>query len=270
MTHQVGLGLYVANMFKAMNSASMQQEADFQKAGHPGLAPSGPKMSCKEWDILQGLDVRTLLGTYVVNGRDNNWDEAVAELCANCTTSSDLLQNLKTVRRTICRTSHARVVLFPTQDLIREAGKDVTDEELIVFCEDRAHEYEEYDIKGSPDDWTLQEALLLYGSFYILESLDVKWSDYHLFKCNCAHCFQWASCHHVVLASMVCDPNLKCPTKYLTSEIQARRKRGRPGPRKGDRSDGESEEECRSRIEGPSTAMAEVNVFVVFQNVHMY
>ena len=27
--HQVGLGLYVANMFKAMKSASMQQEADF-------------------------------------------------------------------------------------------------------------------------------------------------------------------------------------------------------------------------------------------------
>jgi hypothetical protein len=108
--------------------------------------------------------------------------EAVAELCANCTTSPDLLQNLKTVQRTICRTSHARILLFPAQDLIHEAGDDVTDEELIVFCENRAHEYEEYYIKGNPDDRTLQEALLLYGSFYILESLDVKWSDYHLFK----------------------------------------------------------------------------------------
>jgi hypothetical protein len=64
MTHQAGLGLYVANMFKAMKSASMQQEADFQKAGHPGLFPSGPKVSCKEWDILQGLDVRSNFARY--------------------------------------------------------------------------------------------------------------------------------------------------------------------------------------------------------------
>ncbi len=69
---------------------------------------------------------------------------------------------------------------------------------------------------------------------------------------------------------MVCDPNLKCPTKYLTLEIQAWHKRGLQGPRKGDRSDGESEEECRSRIDGPSTAMAAVNVFVISPNVHMY
>ena len=35
--HQVGLALYLANMFKAMKSASMQQEADFARDGHPGL-----------------------------------------------------------------------------------------------------------------------------------------------------------------------------------------------------------------------------------------
>ena len=60
---------------------------------------------------------------------------------------------------------------------------------------------------------------------------------------------------------MVCDPNVGCPMKYLKSEIQARRKRGRPGARKGDRSDGDSELESRERVvrmDGPSTASVRV------------
>ena len=68
--HQVGLGLYVANMFKAMKSASMQQEADFVKAGNPGLFQSTPnlKVTHDNWDRIQLLDVRTLLCTHVVKG----------------------------------------------------------------------------------------------------------------------------------------------------------------------------------------------------------
>ena len=115
--HQVGLGLYVANMFKAMKSASMQQEANFVKAGHPGLFPSAPKVTHDDWD--------------------------------------------------------------------------------------RIH------------------------------------------------------------------PSLVCPTKYLQSEIQARRKRGRPGARKGDRSDGESELESRERVDGPSTSMEEVSPLLHSYNVYV-
>ena len=55
-------------MFKAMKSASMQQEADLVKAGHPGLFQSTPKVTCDDWDCIQVLDVRTLLCTHVVTG----------------------------------------------------------------------------------------------------------------------------------------------------------------------------------------------------------
>ena len=49
-----------------------------------------------------------------------------------------------------------------------------------------------------------------------------------------------SGCHHVVLASMGCDPKLKCSAKKLKSEIQALQKRGRPGAREGgERSDGD-------------------------------
>ena len=44
----------------------------------------------------------------------------------------------------------------------------------------------------------------------------------------------------------------------METEIQARCKRGRPGGKKGDNSDGDAEGECRQFVKGPSTAMEEV------------
>jgi len=258
-------------MFKAMKSASMQQEANFVKAGHPGLFPSAPKVTHDDWDRIQGLDVRTLLCTHVVSGTGHEWETAVEEICSSdvCRTVDDLFLNLKRVKRSVCRTSHATVLLFPRQSLIREAGIGMTDEGLIAFCGKRAVEFERYFIQGEYDDRSIEDALKLYGSFYILEALEQKWSDAHMFKCNCPRCFQYAGCHHVVLATMVCDPSLVCPTKYLQSEIQARRKRGRPGARKGDRSDGESELESRERVDGPSTSMAAVSPLLHSCNVYV-
>ena len=145
----------------------------------------------------------------------------------------------------------------------------MTDEGLITFCGKRAVEFERYFIQGEYDDSSIEDALKLYGSFHILEALQEKWSDAHMFKCNCPHCFQFAGCHYVVLATMVCDPSLVCPTQYLLSEIQARRKRGRPGARKGDKSDGESELESRERVDGPSTSMEEVSPLFHAYNVHV-
>ena len=124
-----------------------------------------------------------------------------------------------------------------------------------------------YFIQGEYDDRSIEDALKLFRSFYILEALQEKWSDTHMFKCNCPHCFQYAGCHHVVLATMVCNPSLVCPTKYLLSEIQALRKRGRPGARKGDKSDGELE--SRERVDGPSTSMEEVSPLFHAHHVHV-
>ena len=55
-------------------------------------------------------------------------------------------------------------------------------------------------------DWTLEEALGCCESFYVLEALPQKWSNMHLCKCKCPECFKSASCMHVLLAGMVCDP----------------------------------------------------------------
>ena len=46
----------------------------------------------------------------------------------------------------------------------------------------------------------------------MLDALPQKWSNIHLFKCNCFKC---ASCVHILLAGMVCDPSIKVPSKNL-------------------------------------------------------
>ena len=120
-----------------------------------------------EWDIIQGLDVRTLLCTYVVTGRDREWETAVGAICSSdvCRTVGDLFANLKSVKRAICRTTHAKVLLFPSQSLIREAGIGMTDEGLIAFCNRRAQEFERYFIQGHHDNRSIQGALKLYACF---------------------------------------------------------------------------------------------------------
>ena len=111
----------------------MQQEADLVKAGHPGLFQSTQKLTHDDWDHIQGLDVRTLLCTHVVTGSGCEWETAVEAICSSdvCRNVGDLFQNLKRVKRSVCRTTHATVLLFPRQRLIREAGIGMTDERKV-------------------------------------------------------------------------------------------------------------------------------------------
>ena len=51
---------------------------------------------------------------------------------------------------------------------------------------------------------TITEALEVYESFHVLETLPTRWSLIHLFKCNCRTCFIMRYVHIVLLASMVC------------------------------------------------------------------
>ena len=127
-----------------------------------------------------------------------------------CRNVGDLFLNFKRVKRSVCRTSHATVLLFPRQSLISEAGIGMTDEGLIAFCGKRAVEFERYFIQGHYDDRSIEDALKLYGSFYILEARQEKWSDAHMFKCNCPRCFQFAGCHHVAVSYT----HLTLPTIY--------------------------------------------------------
>ncbi len=87
-------------------------------------------------------------------------------------------------------------------------------------------------------------------SFHVLEALPEKWSDNHLFKCNCDSegCFKNASCHHVLMASWVVDPRAECTDRYLGMHIQQRRKRGRPSKKSSELGDA-GEARCRARLE---------------------
>ena len=150
--------------------------ADFARDGHPGSFQATPKVSSVDWDIIQGLDVHTLLCAHVVRGREHKWETAVGDICSTnvCSTVSDLFANLKTVKRAVCRTTHAKVLLFPSQSLILQAGIGMTDKQLIAFCRAGAVAFEEYFIRAHCHDHSIQEALKLYGLFYILEALEEK------------------------------------------------------------------------------------------------
>jgi len=92
-------------------------------------------------------------------------------------------------------------------------------------------------------------SLDVYEYFHVLESLPVRWSRVHYWKCNCPTCFYWAGCHHVLLASMVVDKDIRIPSRYVSQTLQVRRKRGRPGGR----SDlGDDEPAARERAQNSS------------------
>jgi len=69
----------------------------------------------------------------------------------------------------------------------------------------------------------------------------------HLFKCNCPEFYKRASCHHVLLAGMMCDKDIRIPDQYLDTRLQGRRRRGRPSRNPSEVGDvGESR--CRIRL----------------------
>ncbi len=98
--YQVELGVYMAGMLKTMRSCAKQQAADFKLADHENFFPSKPKAESGDWDLLQTLDVRTLLFTVVVSGDGAVWDSAVASICADVENFSQLVDKLNHVKRT--------------------------------------------------------------------------------------------------------------------------------------------------------------------------
>ena len=131
---------------------------------------------------------------------------------------------------------------------------DISNAELVALMSNAAKMYARYFVNGhlqnpSPagTDWTLEEALGCCESFYVLEALPNKWSNMHLFKCNCPECFKFASCVHILLAGMVCDPSILVPSKNLGITLQCRRARGRPST-KGSEVGDAGEARARARI----------------------
>ena len=125
-----------------------------------------------------------------------------------------LLHNLREKDRRISSTVHASVLLMLTQKYLREfidhplAGVDEASGQYFVLLVQFKRMFMD---NGMFDSETLDYALQVYESFHVLEALPSRWSAQHLFKCNCSTCFQYASCPHALLESIVCDAKIEVP-----------------------------------------------------------
>ena len=245
-------------MVKTMKGASKALEARLELAGHANFFPSAPVVNTKDWDLLQTYDHRTLLCSVALHGSGGVWRSAVADITADVEDMQQLIHNLAVIKRTVAPTSHATVLLMPSQGFIKhllKAHPDIANDELVEIVQAAAAVYARYYVNGNlqdpaPDEepWSLPAALECFESFYVLEALPQRWSPCHYFKCNCPECFKSGSCVHSLLASMVCHPEIRVPSKSLGVTVQGRRRRGRPSSRGSDIGD-VPEERARVRMQ---------------------
>jgi hypothetical protein len=116
--------------------------------------------------------------------------------------------------------------------LLKE-NPDADNQALLRLVRECADDFKHYFIRdgldeGRPHLSSIDAGLTLFESFHVLESMNERWSDVHLFKCNCPKFTETGSCHSSLLAGMVCDPKIRLPKQYLGITLQNRRKRGRP------------------------------------------
>ena len=235
---QVGLPLYLRDILKTTVDASKNLEVELAMAGHLNAFPSVPKVTTVEWDLLQTFDYSTLLRTQVFKGNAVVWQGAVADITVEVSHVSGLLKNLASVKRTVAPTTLATVLLSQPADAIaRLHANAIAGLHQTGACRESWYQqcracraYARCSqglfkvlINGklqnpspSGTKWTLDEELGCYKSFYVLEALPQRWSDKSpvqllQFKCNCQECIKCASCVHVLLAGMVCDPSILVP-----------------------------------------------------------
>jgi hypothetical protein len=106
-----------------------------------------PKAESGDWDLLQTLDVRTLLFTDVVSGDGAVWDSAVASICADVENFSQLADKLYRVKRTVSPTTHARNLIMPTQSLIKRLLKENPEADntsLLRFVQECADDFKHH------------------------------------------------------------------------------------------------------------------------------
>jgi hypothetical protein len=230
-----------------MRAESNKLAATLRLNGTPDQFQSAPKARKLDWELLQEMDMRSLKYTAMLQGSGNTWSETVAKLTQDCQNMRDLIEQLKVVNRRVDRNSHARLLLMPTKKFFRHIDSvkpGASDADVRAMLREWTHHYVTFFLEDNHSG-PLERTLQVYEFFQVLECLPVKWSPVHYFKCNCPDCFYWAGCHHVLLASMVIDRDIRIPMQYVTQTVQLRRKRGRPG--KGGEVDEAPELACRSR-----------------------
>ena len=247
-------------MLKTIKGASLALEARLALDGHPNFFPSTPVVKTKEWDLLQTYDRRTLLCTTALQGAGGVWRSAVADITADAEDMQQVIHNLLVVQRNVSPTTHATVLLMPSQALIKlllRKHPDITNQELIGLVQQSADVYAGYYVHDDLPDpapngepWSMEAALGCLEAFYLLEALSKRWSPYLYYKCNCQACFKTGACTHSVLASMVSHPEIRVPSHCLGATVQGRRKRGRPSGKGSDIGDvAEVRARVRSELE---------------------
>ena len=165
--------------------------------------------------------------------------KSVRELTDGVDDMRVLVRNMREMECRVSPTSHAAVLLMPTQKFIRQL-LDTLDNaceptaEFTMCAAKFQHNFIDNNLHSRD---TITEALEVYESLRVLEALPTRWSPIHLFKCNCRSCFTHASCAHVLLASMCVTRRSKshCNTspqhlKFAVS-VDAQRARASKGKR---------------------------------------
>ena len=231
-----------------MKASGRELQSQLEKNGTPNRFPKVLPAKKVEWERMQSMDTRTLLASLCIQGAREKWNATVEDICDEGMNIGDLLHKLRTVERSINPGTDAKVILLPGASIMSECTL-MSDSELLRVVTQRAKLFVDFFMNDKYGDTSLEEALLLYAEFHILEGQPVEWSNEHSFKCNCPHFCQWASCHHGLLCTMVCKPSLVVPPQYVGLGVHSRGKRGRP--RRGDQGEGEGEESggCRDRVQ---------------------
>ena len=171
----------------------------------------------------------TLVCTVSLTEREHTWRNAMRQVSGvqkgtiTVKAMRDIVHNLGVPDRKISPTSHAGVLLMPSQALMRRislSNGSTADVRLLTDAVQKEVEaFRATTIDGAMHyEQDIDNLLSLYESFHILNALPAKWSKEHLFKCKCTMCFQRASCQHVVLAGMVVDERIKMP---IQESVQA-------------------------------------------------
>ena len=107
-------------MLKSLKARSKQAYSYLALMGHPNAFPSVPKASASDWTIMQSLRVATLRHTFALkSGKCKTWKLAVDQLTRDAEDMRVLVRNLKEQERRVSPTSHAPVLLMPTQKFMR-------------------------------------------------------------------------------------------------------------------------------------------------------
>ena len=221
-------------MLKTMRGDSMELVCKLKNEGAPNAFRSEPVASVKDWSHLQAFDWRTLMCTQVCRVSGTEWKKAVEAVSQGVSDMQELITSLKITERRVSPTSHAMVLLMPTQKQIKailETQPTIDAPRMAGVIKSRSEAFKSFYLGGvqAASGMTLSEALDLYEDFHILEALPQRWSENHMFKCNCPMCFKNASCAHGLLASMLCDKRIEVPMQYVDASLQYRRRRpGRP------------------------------------------